>query len=64
LVGAFQHLRDRLFKPDGTYQENAEQSRLAKQNTYGLFVQDSWRVRPNFTVNYGVRWQPQTALFL
>ena len=47
--------------PDGTYKENALQSRLAKQNTYGLFVQDSWRIRPNLTVNYGIRWQPQTA---
>ncbi len=46
---------------DGTYRENETQSRLAKQNTYGLFIQDSWRMRPNFTLNFGVRWQPQTA---
>lgn len=46
---------------DGTYKENASQERLAKQNTYGLFIQDSWKLRPNFTVNFGVRWQPQSA---
>lgn len=45
----------------GTYELNATQDRLSKQNTYGLFVQDSWRVRPSFTLNYGIRWQPQTA---
>jgi len=45
----------------GTYQLNAEQARLSKQNTYGLFAQDSWRVRPDLTLNYGLRWQPQTA---
>jgi hypothetical protein len=27
---------------------------------YGLYVQDSWRVRPNFTVNYGLRWDVST----
>lgn len=45
----------------GTYQLNAEQARLSKQNTYGLFAQDSWRARPDLTLNYGLRWQPQTA---
>ncbi len=47
--------------PDGTYKENSSQERLAKQNTYGLYVQDSWKLKPNFTINYGVRWQPQSA---
>lgn len=44
---------------DGTYKLNAEQTRLDHQDTYGLFAQDSWRVRPGLTVNYGLRWQPQ-----
>ena len=43
----------------GTYQLNARQTRRDHQDTYGLFAQDSWRVRPNLTVNYGLRWQPQ-----
>jgi hypothetical protein len=25
-------------------------------NTLGLFIQDSWRMRPSFTLNYGVRY--------
>lgn len=27
------------------------------QNEVGFFVQDSWRFRPNLTLNYGVRWE-------
>jgi carboxypeptidase family protein len=45
----------------GKYQLHSLQTKKSKQNTSGLFVQDSWRMRPNFTLNYGIRWQPQSA---
>ena len=31
----------------------------AHQRELALFVTDSWRMRPNFTLNYGVRWELQ-----
>ncbi len=30
---------------------------------YEAYVQDSWRVRPNFTFNYGVRWSTSTPVY-
>jgi hypothetical protein len=36
-----------------------------RQRQFGVFVQDSWRMRPSLTLNYGLRWEvqgPFTAL--
>ncbi|MFB3854430.1 MAG: TonB-dependent receptor domain-containing protein [Vicinamibacterales bacterium] len=30
-------------------------------NVYGFFVQDSWRIRPTFTLNLGLRYDRETA---
>ena len=31
-----------------------------KQTDYGVFIQDDWRVRPNLTLSYGLRYETQT----
>jgi hypothetical protein len=30
---------------------------------YEFYVQDSWRMSPNFTLNYGVRWSTSTPVY-
>ncbi len=44
---------------DRQYQFLGDQANLAKQTVYGLYAQDSWRIKPNLTLNFGLRWQPQ-----
>lgn len=48
-------------KDDGTYELQGDQFHAATQTTYGLYAQDIWRARPNLTLSFGVRWQPQDA---
>ncbi len=39
------------------YVPGARQERTIRQNFFSLFGADTWRIRPNLTVNYGLRWE-------
>jgi hypothetical protein len=38
------------------YSQQSSPAFYERAATGGLFAQDSWRIRPNLTVNYGLRW--------
>jgi hypothetical protein len=43
--------------------EHRFQTRSELRNTYtGIFWQDDWRVRPNITMSFGLRWDNETIL--
>jgi hypothetical protein len=42
--------------PDGGKQVQGDTERHTFQNSHALFLQDSFRITPRLTLNYGVRW--------
>jgi len=43
-----------------TYSQGAAQAEDLTNYGLYLFAQDSWKIRPNFTLNYGLRWELNT----
>jgi hypothetical protein len=48
--------------PD-TYLQGSTQTEDVRGNSIYLFAQDSWKIRPNITINYGLRWEYNEPLY-
>ncbi len=44
------------------YGQGSAQDELVRSKSLYLFVQDSWKIKSNLTLNYGLRWELNTPL--
>jgi hypothetical protein len=44
------------------YGQGSAQAELVRSKSLYLFAQDSWKLRPSLTLNYGLRWELTTPL--
>lgn len=49
----------RLNEESGKYEYLGALITRAQQTEWGVFAQDNWRLRPNLTINAGLRWEVQ-----
>jgi hypothetical protein len=54
-------LSDFVLGLPGTQTQDQPVDAIDNSFFYALFAQDNWRIRPNLTINLGVRWDLQTA---
>ncbi len=45
-----------------SYSQGSAQAELVRSTSVYLYAQDSWKIRPNLTLNYGLRWEMNTPL--
>ncbi len=46
----------------GSYGQGSAQVEHVRSTGFYLFAQDSWKIKPNLTLNYGLRWELNTPI--
>ena len=52
-----------LFGLDDSYIQGSAQTEDVRGDSIYLFAQDSWKIKPNITLNYGLRWEFNQPLY-
>lgn len=61
--GSGSGLADLLLGLPSTVQLGAGSEKYFRSSLFGLFVQDNWRIRPDLTLNLGLRWDLNTPRY-
>ena len=61
-VGATNLFPNFLLGLPDTFGEGSAQNEAVRNTGLYLYAQDSWKIRPNLTLNYGFRWELNTPL--
>jgi hypothetical protein len=61
-VGGDSVFSDYLLGFPGSYGQGAAQTENVRSTGLYLFAQDSWKIKPNLTLNYGLRWELNTPI--
>ena len=59
-VGFADAYPDYFLGTTSSYTQGAAQAQNDRNTALYLFAQDSWKIRPNLTLNYGLRWELNT----